>query len=122
MRDCDLLDGVVEEVAQQVFQLFGEPIVEAGGEQVLAGRAVVRPAIRSDRAGFAADGEAHNHRPDEDTDIELALSHDDVALVREVVDHARRKQRSQQRRNCVWGELHHSPLRTQSSGSRRPAI
>jgi hypothetical protein len=87
MRDSDLLNGVVEEVAQQVFQLFGEPIVEAGGEQVLAGRAVVRPATRSDRAGFAADGEAHNHRPDEDTDIEFTFSHDDFVLTREVVDH-----------------------------------
>jgi hypothetical protein len=37
-----------------VFQLRGEPIVEARREQVLSGRTVVDTAIRRDRAGFAA--------------------------------------------------------------------
>ncbi|GAA0457869.1 hypothetical protein GCM10008985_12510 [Halococcus dombrowskii] len=54
MRDSDLLDGVVEEVAEECGQLFGESVVETGGIDRVVGCSFVGTAIASDRAGFAA--------------------------------------------------------------------
>ena len=87
MWDSDLLDGVVEEVAQERRQLLGEAVVEAGGDERLVGRSLVGTTIASDRAGFAADGEAHDEHLHQHPDVDFPVTDDDPALAREVVDH-----------------------------------
>jgi hypothetical protein len=54
VRDSDLLDGVVEEVAQERRQLIGKSVVEARWEDRLIGCRFVGTPIASDKAGFAA--------------------------------------------------------------------
>jgi hypothetical protein len=54
VRNSDLLDGVVEEVAEECSQFFGESVVETGGIDRVVGCGFVSTAIASDRAGFAA--------------------------------------------------------------------
>lgn len=56
----DLLESVLEEVAQQGPKCWCEPVVETGASNSLVGRCGVGPLKSGDRAGFAIDGEAHN--------------------------------------------------------------
>jgi hypothetical protein len=45
----------------------------------VVGCGFVGTAIASDRAGFAADGETHNERPDKHPNVDLAVTDDDLA-------------------------------------------
>ena len=72
-----LLDGVVEEVAEECRQFFGESVVETGGIDRVVGCGFVDTSIAGDRAGFAADGKAHDERPDEHPDVDFPITDDD---------------------------------------------
>lgn len=60
VRDCDLLEGVLEEVAQQCSKCWCESVVEARASNSLVGSCGVSALRPGDSAGFAVDGEAHN--------------------------------------------------------------
>ena len=91
---------------REFVEVLGKAVVEAGGDDGLVGGGVVSSAVVSDGAGFAANGETHSKRPDEHPDIDITVPFDDPALACAVVDELRWEHRSQQRPNCVWGELH----------------
>ena len=61
----------------------------------MVGCSFVGTAIVSDRAGFVADGEAHDERPDEHRNVDRPFALDDIALLRDVFDKRCWKERSQ---------------------------
>jgi hypothetical protein len=111
MRDGDLLDGMVEEVAKQVSDLIGKALVEARWTESVASSGVVGAAVCGDGACFAAAGEVRNQRLDEHGDIEFPVAVNDITLTRDVFDLDCWKERSQSASYEVCGEFgfHTSP-------------
>lgn len=103
--DSDLLDGEVEEVAEEISDTVGEAVVETGWEEVVAGSDVVGTSVGGDRACFAASGEARDERPDEHRDVEFAVTLDDITLTRDVFDADCWKEGSQSASYDIWGEF-----------------
>jgi hypothetical protein len=103
--DRDLLESLLEEVAQQRSKSWCEPIVEAGSGERLVGRCGVRTLKSGDSAGFAVDGEAQDERPDERRDVDLPVALDDIALARDVFDTLGWKQGSESPSYEIRGEF-----------------
>ncbi len=104
MGNRDLLESVLEEVAQQGTKCWCEPVIETGASNSLVSRCGVGPLKSGDRAGFAVDGEAHDERPDEHRDVDCPVALDDIALSRDVFDTFGWKQGSQPPSYEVRGE------------------
>jgi hypothetical protein len=80
MGNGNLLKCVLEELPKELVQPLGEPVIEAGRDDCLVSCSVIRTAIVSDRASFAADGEADRERPNQHPWIDSPISDDDFAL------------------------------------------
>lgn len=95
MRNRDLLESVLKEVAQERFELRCEPIIETGTCDSLVCCCGVGTLKPGDSTGFTIDGEVYDQRPNRHRDVDRAVALDDIALALDVFDEFSRKEGSQ---------------------------
>lgn len=94
--------SALDEVAQQVTKGWREPVIEARASDGLIGYCRVRALEAGNSAGFAANGESHDERPDEHRNVDCP---DNITLEHDVFDTLCWKGGNQPLSNKIWGEF-----------------